>query len=246
MLKKILVIAGIVIVVVALFIGAFFGWMSYQMRDLRPLETARISDAVFVVKGSLGNMYLVKNSNTLIAFDASDNPKKVVAAFSSLSLNPDSVRALFLSHSDADHIGALSIFKNAQIYLSRDEEPLITRKIPRHFLGLSHFNSLSGATYQLLGDNDSVEIGGLIVHAITTPGHTPGSMCYRVGDDLFAGDLCIIKNGKIEKMLKIFTEDMATDSVSISTIAKRFDFKTIYTAHTGFSSDLAVAFSSWR
>jgi len=33
-----------------------------------------------------------------------------------------------LTHSDFDHAGGLSLFENAEIYLSRDEEQMITKK----------------------------------------------------------------------------------------------------------------------
>jgi hydroxyacylglutathione hydrolase len=246
MLKKLLPISGIAIATLILLAGSFAGWMSYQMRELKPLDTARISDSVFVVKGNIGDLYLVRKQGAIVAFDAADNPEKIAAGCATLSIVPDSVRAVFLTHSDADHVGGLTAFRNATVYLSRDEEALITRRTPRHLLSMPHFNKLPVSKYQLLGDGDSVVIGDITVNAIATPGHTPGSMCYRVGDGLFSGDLCIIKDGSIRKMLKIFTEDMATDSLSIRKIAQRTDIKAIYTAHTGFTTDLGTALAGWR
>lgn len=32
-------------------------------------------------------------------------------------------------------------------------------------------------------------VGGLAIEPILTPGHTPGSVCYRIGDNLFSGDV---------------------------------------------------------
>ncbi|OGO39302.1 MAG: hypothetical protein A2147_05535 [Chloroflexi bacterium RBG_16_57_8] len=40
----------------------------------------------------------------------------------------------------------------------------------------------------LLHDGDIIDVGQLRVQAIHTPGHTPGSMCFRVGNYLLAGD----------------------------------------------------------
>jgi hydroxyacylglutathione hydrolase len=37
-------------------------------------------------------------------------------------------------------------------------------------------------------DGWQVPLGGLTLQALATPGHTPGSVCYRVEDDLFTGD----------------------------------------------------------
>ena len=40
-----------------------------------------------------------------------------------------------------------------------------------------------------LSDGEEIVIGNLAVHAIHTPGHTPGSTCYRAGRFLLSGDV---------------------------------------------------------
>ena len=39
-----------------------------------------------------------------------------------------------------------------------------------------------------IADGEEIEIGGLRVRAIHTPGHTPGSLCFLVGGHLISGD----------------------------------------------------------
>jgi glyoxylase-like metal-dependent hydrolase (beta-lactamase superfamily II) len=41
---------------------------------------------------------------------------------------------------------------------------------------------------RLLAGGEKLEFGGMEIEVISTPGHTPGSMCYRVGDSVFTGD----------------------------------------------------------
>ncbi|MGZ5540013.1 MAG: hypothetical protein ACXW1O_08215 [Halobacteriota archaeon] len=41
---------------------------------------------------------------------------------------------MFLTHTDNDHVGGLNLFKNADVYLSIDEEQMINRTTPR-FVG---------------------------------------------------------------------------------------------------------------
>jgi len=43
-----------------------------------------------------------------------------------------------------------------------------------------------------LKDNDILEVGTLRIEVIHTPGHTPGSVCYRVGENLFSGDTLFV------------------------------------------------------
>ena len=43
-----------------------------------------------------------------------------------------------------------------------------------------------------LKDGDLLEVGTLNIEVIHTPGHTPGSVCYLVGENLFTGDTLFI------------------------------------------------------
>jgi hydroxyacylglutathione hydrolase len=46
---------------------------------------------------------------------------------------------------------------------------------------------LRSAERYLVGD-DELELGEFTLHVIHTPGHTPGSLCFLVGNHLFTGD----------------------------------------------------------
>ena len=43
-----------------------------------------------------------------------------------LNINPDKITAAFLTHTDSDHVGTLELFKNADIYISKEEEKMMT------------------------------------------------------------------------------------------------------------------------
>ena len=135
---------------------------------MHPVETAQISDSVFVIKGDISNMYLVKKNDTFVAFDAADDPEKIAEGCESLSIDPSSVRAVFLTHSDADHVDGLPVFSSATVYLSSDEVKLLNSKNYRHFFGMGHMNKLPVLQYETLSDGDSIEIGSIDVHAIAT------------------------------------------------------------------------------
>jgi hydroxyacylglutathione hydrolase len=246
MRKKIIIITLSILGFIILCVGGFAGWFFYQFRDMQPIETAQISDSIFVIKGDISNMYLLKKNDTFVAFDAGDDPKKITKGCQSLSIDPSAVKAVFLTHSDADHVDGLPVFDSAKVYLSSDEVLLLNSKDYRHFLGMGHMNELPVSEYETLSDGDSIMVGGIVIHAIATPGHTIGSMCFRVGESLFTGDLCIIVDEKIHPMLELFTEDIKMDSISIQKIAGMQNINYIYTAHTGYTTDLNKALEMWR
>ena len=40
----------------------------------------------------------------------------------------------------------------------------------------------------ILHDGDEIRLGKSTIYVMHTPGHTPGSVCYTVGDNMFSGD----------------------------------------------------------
>lgn len=245
-MKKIAVAFSVVIGIIILSIAILGLYMRNQMKELRPIGTNRINDTTFVVKGRIGDMFLVGKPPCYVAVDAADNSKEVANGLRALSINPDLVKAVFLTHSDADHVAGIPLFKNATVYLAQKETLVLSGAVPRHFLFLTHKNSLPVSRYTTLNDCDSVFVDGIRVIAIATPGHTIGSMCYRIGSMLFTGDLCMLRNGAVEPMLDIFTEDRATDSLSIRKVALLPEINFVATAHAGVTTDMQAAFSRWR
>lgn len=246
MRKKAIVISLSILGIIILCIGGFGVWFFYQIRNMHTIETAQISESLFVIKGNISNMYLVKKNDTFVAFDAGDDQDKIAEGCEILSINPSSVSAVFLTHSDADHVDGLPVFSSAKVYLSRDEVPLLNSTDYRHFLGMGHMNKLPVSNYETLSDGYSIEIDGIVVNAVATPGHTIGSMCFRVDESLFTGDLCIIIDGKVHPMVEVFTEDTAMNSMSIQKIAGMKNINQIYTAHSGYTTDLDKALEMWH
>ena len=69
---------------------------------------------------------------------------------------------------------------NVPFYISKEDEEWISKD---NYV----FGNLRKAD-GYLSEGDSLTIGNKDVKVISTPGHTPGGLCFLVGKDLFTGD----------------------------------------------------------
>ncbi|MFP4632130.1 MAG: MBL fold metallo-hydrolase [Halobacteriales archaeon] len=112
-----------------------------------------------------------------------------------------SVVAVLDSHAHADHVSggpALAEQHGAPYHLHPDDD-----------LGLD-------ATH--VEDGDTVDVGDVSVEVVHTPGHSPGSVCYAVGDDaLLTGDTLFHESvGRVELGVDAGIEDVDVEDNAAS------------------------------
>ena len=237
--KSILIGTGTLAVLLALVMGGFMLKMKSELKHMHVIETGEVVHSVYTIKDSFVNMFLVKDSDKYVAIDSGSDLVVIAAELKKLGIDHDKVNAVLLTHSDGDHVGALKLFKNAVVYLSRDEEQMINGTKTKL---LFFHNKLDRKEYTLLNDQQTIQVGNVRIKAIMTPGHTPGSMSYLVNDScLFVGDAFGLKDGKVDKPNKFFSGDMKKAVQSFSRITNLPGVKYIFTAHNGFSNDYKSA-----
>lgn len=95
---------------------------------------------------------------------------------------------ILLTHGHFDHIAAVAALRgpDTPVSIHRDDAPMLTDPA----LSLAHMMNAGsqGEADALLADGQEVTIAGVPLTVLHTPGHTPGGVCYRCGDDLFTGD----------------------------------------------------------
>ena len=136
------------------------------------------------------NCYLIinKDNNESIIVDPADSPESIYDMVVRSASKP---QAILLTHGHFDHIGAANEVREhygIKIYASCDEEKLLAS--PARNLSNAYGMSLRVTADVLHNDGDILELAGLKIKAIHTPGHTAGSCCYYLPEEeiLFSGD----------------------------------------------------------
>jgi hydroxyacylglutathione hydrolase len=240
--KRFWMAAGILIVLVVVFLGIRIYEVKTEIGKMTPVETKEIVDGVYSVKDSKVNLFLVKGASRYIAFDSGSNPERIRTELQKLNIDPADVTAVFLTHGDSDHTGGLPIFQNAKVYLGAEEEQMVDGRKARFFM----FKNKLARKHELLNDNETVETDSVKVTAILTPGHTPGSMCYLVdGRWLFTGDTMRLTSGRVDIFSRTINMDSGRQLESLKKLAGLTGVRMIFTAHFGVTDSFEKAFEGF-
>lgn len=101
---------------------------------------------------------------------------------------------ILLTHGHFDHSQGVKALKEATgaLVCIHKEDAVMLSDPGKNSAGFYYRGDFSGypkcQADLLLEDGDFVEVGSMRFEVLHTPGHTPGSVCFREGDTLFSGD----------------------------------------------------------
>jgi len=208
-----------------------------------PAETEKIAENVYALRDGHVNVYAYVKGVDAVCVDSGFGGPRLKAQFENVGVDPSKVSHIFLTHSDRDHTRGLSMFPNAKILMSKDEEQMTDGRRAR-FFGLVK-NKLPVTKYELLSDGETITVGAIKVTAISTPGHTPGSMSYLIDDCLFTGDTLVLKDGKAKTTMGFINMDTKVEEESIRKLARLSGIRLLATGHSGYSLDFQKAMTEW-
>ena len=131
-----------------------------------------------------------------VVIDPGDEAERLLEAIAALDLE---VAAILLTHTHFDHVGAVAPVARAtgaEVWCPEVEAPVladIMRYVP--WDGFGPFESYDAE--HLVAGGETLQLAGLDIEVLFTPGHSPGHVSYAIpseqavfsGDVLFAGSI---------------------------------------------------------
>jgi glyoxylase-like metal-dependent hydrolase (beta-lactamase superfamily II) len=240
-MKKILIIVGVVIGVLAITVvilvsSAFMGRSAiidgFQSGPVRVVKDGIVSVA-FLDSGD-GHVALVDAGND-------GTGKAILAELSRRNLGPDAVKTILLTHGHPDHVAAIPLFPNAEVMALTEEVALTEGRSagrgPLHWVMPASPRNFK--VTRTLSEGDAIQLGKLNIRVFAVPGHTSGSAAYLVEGVLIMGDSADMSSGgKLTGSPWLFSDNQAQNRASLVRLEQLLskagsEVKTVVFSHSG-------------
>jgi hydroxyacylglutathione hydrolase len=198
------------------------------MIDVRMFTVGPVQENCFIVRQ--------KDSERALIVDPGEESDRLEQAVEALGIN--AVEAILLTHTHFDHIGAvapLARATRAPVYCPELEKQVLANimdYVP--WPGFGPFESYD-ADHTVRG-GETLELAGMAIDVIFTPGHSPGHVTYSIREEaaLFSGD--VLFEGSVGRV-DLPGGDWATLLGSIESLTTEFPPETtVYPGHMGITT----------
>ena len=193
---------------------------------------------MFTVGPVQENCFIVRESDsgTALIVDPGEEADRLLKAVDELGI--EKVDAILVTHTHFDHVGAVAPVAQATgapVYcpeLEREVLANIMDYVP--WPGFGPFESYE-ADHTVAG-GDTLELAGMKIEVLFTPGHSPGHVTYAIRDEraLFSGD--VLFQGSVGRV-DLPGGDWPTLLSSIQSLVDEFEPETVvYPGHMGITT----------
>lgn len=177
------------------------------------------------------NCYIVGSDGEAIIIDAGVNHKDACLA---LQKNKLTAKYIVLTHGHFDHayyLREIYLVTKAKVAMNKEDEILLLDAEPGLLSAVWKRTGYENIKY--LNDGDILRIGLIELKVMHTPGHSAGSICLKVDDNIFTGDT-LFKDGIGRTDLK--NSNFESIKRSIATLMQLNDNTKVYPGHGKFTT----------
>lgn len=182
--------------------------------------------------GFAANCYLVtQDGKNAVAIDPAQ--ERIVAEAEKRGLT---IKAVLLTHGHYDHVGGCFALSGAgvPIYCAKAEEELVhgvDSLYVKHGAPMPDFK-----TEATLTDGQTINLCGIQINVIATPGHTAGGLTFQIENNLFTGDTLF--RGTVGR-----TDFHTSDAdAMVRSVKKLYALPGDYTVYAGHGEDSRLSF----
>lgn len=135
------------------------------------------------------NSYILRCEDTdeAVVVDPGGESEDIVKILSDENLN---LKYIILTHAHGDHIGGVMDLKekyDVPVLIHELDEELLN-DVEKNLSSYIPMKEISFKSDKNLKDDDIIKFGNVDLEVIHTPGHSPGCICLKSGDDILTGD----------------------------------------------------------
>lgn len=181
------------------------------------------------------NTYIVYDNDTNKGFivDPGGNEDKILSKINELGIE---VKDILLTHGHFDHCGACAKLQKVgmKVYIhNSDAEKLISDENMSKLVPWYKFEQFEAD--EKIVDGQVLEIGGIQITVLHTPGHTSGGVCYIVDKWIFSGDTLFKNSIGRADLSKSASHSMLVYSIKKKLFALEGDYD-VYPGHESFTT----------